>query len=665
MKVVKRDGRIVEYDKEKIIVAIKKANNDVSTEEQINDKQISKIVKYIEDLKKKRMLVEDIQDIIEQKLMECKKYELAKKYIIYRYRRALVRKSNTTDESILGLIKNGQKYMLEENKNKNAIVAATQRDLIAGEVSRDLTKRILLPKQIVEAHEKGEIHFHAMDYFLQPIFNSCYVNMADMLDSGTVMNGKMIESPKSFQAACNVMTQILTLIASGQYGGQTVDIQCLGKYLHKSYVKFKGRLMEQYQGKIKEKEIEAITIDRLKQELSSGIQTIQYQVNTLMSTNGQPPLLTLFLNLDQEEYKKENAMIIEEILEQRLVGIKDENGILINPIYPKLVYTLNEENCLNGGDYDYLTKLAIRCANKRLTPSFVSSKIMQDRYTCVIPPIGNHEFLNLYRKKGNIIYKGRFNQGMVSLNLPRIALSCNGNEDEFWKLLDEKLDICYEALMCRYYALLGTTSDVSPIHWQYGAISRIKKGEKIDDYLKEGYSTLEIGYVGLDEAVKILSDNSLVEEEGLALGQKILRTIKNAADRFKKETGLSFQVSGTFDETISKRFINIDFEMFGKIKGITDKEYYMNAYHVDCLDMDKKLEIEKELEKYSLGGLVSYISLSIFRNKNKKIEDYINYIYHNMQYVEFLDSDACPSCGSLNISKNDTGYICNECQKIF
>ena len=423
--------------------------------------------------------------------------------------------------------------------------------------------------------------------------------------------------------------------------------------------------MEQYQGKIKEKEIEAITIDRLKQELSSGIQTIQYQVNTLMSTNGQTPLLTLFLNLDQDEYKKENAMIIEEILEQRLVGIKDENGILINPIYPKLVYTLNEENSLNGGEYDYLTKLAIKCAKKRLTPSFISSKIMQDRYSSVIPPIGNHEFLNLYRKKGSIIYKGRFNQGMVSLNLPQIALIVKDNEDEFWKLLDERLDICYEALMCRYYALLGTTSDVSPIHWQYGAISRIKKGEKIDNYLKEGYSTLAIGYVGLDETVKIMTDKSLLEEEGLAFGLKILRAIKNAADRFKKETGLSFQVTGTFDDTIAKRFVNLDFETFGKIKGITDKECYMSAYHVDSFDIDKKLAVEKELEKYSLGGLVSYISLAGLRKEDKKVEDYIQYIYENMQYVEFLDSEACPSCGNLDITKTDHGLVCNECQNIF
>ncbi len=665
MKVIKRDGRVVEYDKEKIIIAIQKANNDVVATEQIGNKQIDKIVKYIEDLKKKRMLVEDIQDIIEQKLMECKKYELAKKYIIYRYRRALVRKSNTTDESILGLIKNGQKYMLEENKNKNALVASTQRDLIAGEVSRDLTKRILLPEQIVTAHENGVIHFHAMDYFLQPIFNSCLINMADMLDNGTVMNGKMIETPKSFQAACNVMTQIITAIASGQYGGQTVDIQCLGKYLHKSYVKFKGRLMEQYHGKIKDAEIEAITLDRLRQELSSGIQTIQYQINTLMTTNGQTPLLTLFLNLDQAEYKKENAMIIEEILNQRLVGIKDENGVLINPVFPKLVYLLNEDNCLHGNEYDYLTRLAIKCANKRLTPSFLSSKIMQERYGGIVPPIGNHSFLDLYKKKGNIIYKGRFNQGVVSLNLPQIALLTKDDKEKFFPLLEERLDLCYDALMCRYYALLGTASDVSPIHWQHGAISRINKKEKIDDYLKDGYSTLSLGYIGLDETVKIMTGVSLMEDEGLDFGIQIMKYLKNATERFKKETGLSFQVTGTFDETISKRFVDIDYEQFGKIKGITDKGYYTNAYHTNSAEVIKKLEVEKELEKYSLGGLVSFVSLADLRKENKGIDDYIDYIYDNVQHVEFIDDEACPNCGCLNKEKSNQQWICTECNHVF
>lgn len=665
MKVIKRDGRIVEYDKQKIIVAIQKANQDVVMEEKVSQKQIERIVKYIEDLKKKRMLVEDIQDIIEQKLMEYKKYTLAKKYIIYRYRRALVRKSNTTDESILGLIKNGNKYISLENQTKNAVVASTQRDLIAGEVSRDLTKRVLLPEKIVTAHENGEIYFHAMDYFLQPIFNCCLVNMEDMLENGTVMNGKMIESPKSFQAACNIMTQIIIAVASGQYGGQTVDIQCLGKYLHKSYVKFKGRLMEQYHGKIKDDEIEAITMDRLRQELSSGIQTIQYQINTLMTTNGQTPLLTLFLSLNQEEYRKENAMIIEEILKQRLEGIKDENGILINPVFPKLVYLLDDDNLISGGEYGYLTKLAIKCANKRLTPGFISSKVMKERYHgTILPSIGNHHFLSPYKEKGKFIYKGRFNQGVVSLNLPQVALQVDKQENAFWELLEERVDTCYEALMCRHYALLGISSDVSPIHWQYGAIARLQKGEKIDNYLKNGYSTLSLGYIGLSEVVKLMTGVTLEEKDGLAFGIKILKFLKAACERFQKETGLAFELYETLDEAVAKQFATLDYEQFGKVKGITDKGYYTNSHHIEFSNFDSKLSVEKELGKNSLGGFVSLLSLTSLRKDGKKLEDYIAYIYDNIQYVELIDEEACPYCGSLNQKTDSNLSECYECHHL-
>ena len=499
MKIIKRDGRAVEYNREKIEIAIEKANKEVRPRERATKEQIKEITKYIEELDKKRILVEDIQDIIEEKLMDFKKFELAKKYIVYRYTRALVRKKNTTDESILGLIKNTNKELMEENSNKNAIIASTQRDLIAGEVSKDLTKRILLPEKISKAHEEGVLHFHDADYFLQPIFNCCLINLGDMLDNGTVMNGKMIESPKSFQVACTVTTQIIAAVASGQYGGQSVEIKHLGKYLRKSFEKFKKELNEQYEGKLSEEMIIDIAKLRLKSELASGVQTIQYQINTLMTTNGQSPFVTLFLNLEKNDpYIEENAMIIEEILKQRYQGIKNEKGVYVTPAFPKLVYVLDEHNCLKGGKYDYLTKLAVKCSSKRLYPDYISAKKMRENYEGnVFSPMGCRSFLSPWKdENGNYKFEGRFNQGVVSINLPQIGIIADGDEEKFWKLIDERLELCHEALMCRHYALLGTVADTSPVHWRYGAIARLKQGEKIDKLLKGGYSTLSLGYIG-------------------------------------------------------------------------------------------------------------------------------------------------------------------------
>ena len=502
MKIVKRDGRIVEYDPEKIRIAIKKANHDVADNDAATDLEINKIIKYIENLKKKRLLVEDIQDIIEKKLVELNKYELSKAYMLYRYERELIRKANTTDESILTLIKNSNKELMEENSNKNAIVAATQRDLIAGEVSKDLTKRILLPEKISKAHEEGILHFHDADYFLQPIFNCCLINISDMLDNGTVMNGKMIESPKSFQVACTVLTQIIAAVASSQYGGQSVNIKHLGKYLKKSEDKFRKKLTEKYKGKITKKEIEELVSDRLKEELSSGVQTIQYQINTLMTTNGQSPFVTIFMFLDKDDpYLKYTAMIIEEILNQRYMGIKNEKGVYVTPAFPKLIYVLDEFNSLKGGEYDYITKLAVKCSSKRLYPDYISAKKMRENYEGnVFSPMGCRSFLSPYKdENGNYKFEGRFNQGVVSINLPQIAILANKDEDKFFELLEERLDLCYEALMCRHHALLGTLSNVSPVHWQYGAIARLEKNEPIDKLLKNGYSTISLGYIGIYE----------------------------------------------------------------------------------------------------------------------------------------------------------------------
>ena len=486
MKIIKRDGRVVDYDRQKISIAIEKANQEVKGREKATKEEIKEIIEYIEELGKKRMLVEDIQDIIEEKLMEIGKYELSKKYIVYRYNRALIRKSNTTDESILGLIRNENKELAEENSNKNTMLASTQRDYIAGEVSRDLTNRLLLPEKIVKAHQEGILHFHDADYFVQPIFNCCLINIADMLDNGTVMNGKLIESPKSFQVACTVTTQIIAAVASNQYGGQSVDMKHLGKYLKRSYDKYEKQLKERYKGKLSKDTITELVEDKVKSELKAGVQTIQYQINTLMTTNGQSPFVTLFLHLEEDDpYIKENAMIIEEVLKQRYEGIKNEAGVYVTPAFPKLVYVLDEHNCLKGGKYDYLTKLAVKCSAKRMYPDYISAKKMKENYEGnVFSPMGCRSFLSPWKdENGKYKFEGRFNQGVVSINLPQIAIIADGDEDKFWKLLEERLELCKEALMCRHYALLGTTSDISPIHWQYGAISRLAKGEKIDKLL--------------------------------------------------------------------------------------------------------------------------------------------------------------------------------------
>ena len=489
MEVIKRDGRVVEYDRNKILVAIRKANDEVRMKEKISEGKIEGIVRAIESLNKPTMQVEEIQDIIEEKLMEDGKYTLAKTYILYRYTRELVRKANTTDDSILSLIRHDNKDVMEENSNKNAIIASTQRDLIAGEVSKDLTKRLLLPEKISKAHEEGVLHFHDADYFLQSIFNCCLINIKDMFENGTVMNGKLIESPKSFQVACTVMTQIISAVASSQYGGQSVDVRHLGKYLRITKEKYRRRYEEEFGGRLASEVMEELIEDRVKDELKSGVQTIQYQINTLMTTNGQSPFVTLFLNLDAgDEYIEENAMIIEEILRQRLEGIKNEKGVYITPAFPKLIYVLDEHNCLKGGKYDYITRLAVKCSAKRLYPDYISAKKMRENYEGnVFSCMGCRSFLTAW-KDGNGEYKfeGRFNQGVVSLNLPQIGIIARGNEEKFWQLMEERLSLCFEALMCRHHALEGTISDVSPIHWQYGAIARLKKGEKIDELLHGG-----------------------------------------------------------------------------------------------------------------------------------------------------------------------------------
>lgn len=670
MKIIKRDGREVDYDRSKIITAISKANAEVPEDEKITEEKIEEIVSYIEDRNRKRMLVEDIQDIIEQRLMAEGKFVLAKAYIIYRYKRELVRKANTTDESILSLIKNSNKDVMEENSNKNAIVASTQRDLIAGEVSKDLTKRLLLPEKISKAHEEGVLHFHDADYFIQPIFNCCLINIKDMLDNGTVMNGKLIESPKSFQVACTVMTQIISAVASSQYGGQSVDVRHLGKYLRKSYNKYKAAVLEEFGDRLDADLVEGIVSQRLRDELKSGVQTIQYQINTLMTTNGQSPFVTLFLNLDpNDEYIEENAMIIEEILRQRLEGIKNEMGVYITPAFPKLIYVLDEHNCLKGGKYDYITKLAVKCSAKRLYPDYISAKKMRENYEGnVFSCMGCRSFLTPWKdENGEYKFEGRFNQGVVSLNLPQIGIIAKGDEAVFWKLLEERLQLCYEALMCRHEALEGTLSDVSPIHWQYGAIARLKKGETIDPLLHNGYSTISLGYIGLYEVTKLMKGVSHTDPVGTDFALRVMNRLREATDTWKKETGIHFGLYGTPAESLCYRFARIDLERFGVIKDVTDKGYYTNCYHVDVretIDAFSKFTFESQFQKISSGGAISYVEIPNMRHNLEALEEVVKFIYDNIQYAEFnTKSDYCHVCGFDGeiIINDDNEWECPQC----
>ena len=670
MIVIKRDGQEVNYNRSKIIVAIGKANEEVPEEERISDQEIEEIVSYVETRKRKRILVEDIQDIIEQKLMALGKFDLAKRYIVYRYTRELVRRANTTDDSILSLIKNSNKEVMEENSNKNATAASTQRDLIAGEVSKDLTKRLLLPEKIAKAHEEGILHFHDADYFVQPIFNCCLINIQDMLDNGTVMNGKLIESPKSFQVACTVMTQIISAVASSQYGGQSVDLKHLGKYLRKSHDKYEKAYRAHFGDEFDDDTIEKLVQDRLKDELKSGVQTIQYQINTLMTTNGQSPFVTLFLNLDENnEYIEENAMIVEEILRQRLEGIKNEKGVYVTPAFPKLIYVLDENNCLKGGKYDYITKLAVKCSAKRMYPDYISAKKMRENYEGnVFSCMGCRSFLSPWKdENGNYKFEGRFNQGVVSINLPQIGILAKGNEEVFWKLMDERLQLCFEALMCRHNALKGTLSDVSPIHWQYGAIARLNKGEKIDPLLYGGYSTMSLGYIGLYEVTKLMKGVSHTDPVGEEFALRVMNHMKEAADRWRDETNIGFSLYGTPAESLCYRFARIDLEKFGEIKDITDKGYYTNSYHVDVrekIDAFSKFSFESQFQKISSGGSISYVEISNMRHNLEALEEVVKFIYDNIQYAEFnTKSDYCHVCGydgEIKIN-DDLEWECPQC----
>ncbi|MGN0370311.1 MAG: anaerobic ribonucleoside-triphosphate reductase [Butyrivibrio sp.] len=670
MKVIKRDGREVGYDRNKIIIAIQKANDEVPFNERISDDKIQGIVVSIEKLGASTLHVEEIQDIIEQKLMAERKFVLAKTYIIYRYQREMVRKSNTTDDSILGLIQQTNKYAMEENSNKNAAVASTQRDLIAGEVSRDLTNRLLLPEKISKAHAEGVLHFHDADYFVQSIFNCCLINIGDMLDNGTVMNGKMIETPKSFQVACTITTQIIAAVASSQYGGQSVDIRHLGKYLRKTKEKFLKHYTDEFGSVLSAEEIERVATDRMMDELKAGVQTIQYQINTLMTTNGQSPFVTLFLNLKEDDpYIEENALIIEEILKQRLQGIKNKSGVYVTPAFPKLIYVLDEHNCLKGGKYDYLTKLAVECSSKRMYPDYISAKKMRENYEGeVFSCMGCRSFLSPWKdENGNYKWEGRFNQGVVSINLPQIGIIAGGNEEYFWELMEERLSLCFEALMCRHKALEGTLSDVSPIHWQYGAIARLQPGETIDSLLHGGYSTISLGYIGLYEVTKLMTGVSHTDPKGLEFALKVMHRLREACDTWKRNTGIAFGLYGTPAESLCYRFAEIDRKKFGDIPDITDKGYYTNSYHVDVrekIDAFTKFTFESQFQNISSGGAISYVEIPNLRHNLPALEELVKFIYDNIQYAEFnTKSDYCQVCGYDGeiIINDNLEWECPQC----
>mgnify|MGYP002537460986 CR=1 FL=1 len=680
MKIIKRDGRVVEYDKSKIEKAIGKANAEVRPLQRVNKEQIADIIAYIEGLGKNKMQVEDVQDIIEKKLVELGKFELAKKYIIYRYTRALIRKANTTDESILGLIKNSNKDVMEENSNKNAVVASTQRDLIAGEVSKDLTKRILLPEKISKAHEDGVLHFHDADYFLQPIFNCCLVNIGDMLDNGTVMNGKLIESPKSFQVACTIVTQIIAAVASSQYGGQSVDVRHLGKYLRRSREKITRQISGIAGGHLDDETMNKLIDARLREELKSGVQTIQYQVVTLLTTNGQAPFITVFMYLGEARNAQEKAdlaIIIEETIRQRYQGVKNEAGVWITPAFPKLIYVLEEDNIRPGTPYYYLTELAAKCTAKRMVPDYISEKKMLELkvdkngeghcYTCM----GCRSFLTPYvdPETGKPKYYGRFNQGVVTINLVDVALSSEGNFEKFWKIFDERLDLCHRALQARHKRLLGTPSDAAPILWQYGALARLKKGEKIDKLLFGGYSTISLGYAGLYECVKYMTGKSHTDAGAKPFALSVMQHMNDKCNQWKKAENMDYSLYGTPLESTTYKFAKCLQKRFGIVPGITDKNYITNSYHVhvsEQIDAFTKLKFESDFQRLSPGGAISYVEVPNMQDNLEAVISVLQFIYDNIMYAELnTKSDYCQCCGydgEIKIVEDD-GKLVWECPK--
>lgn len=686
MRIVKRSGEEQEFQIEKIKKAITQANQTVESKDALTAKQISDIAdqveKYCASLGR-ALSVEEIQDLVETGIMKEGAFEVAKKYITYRYKRSLVRQANTTDNQILSLIECNNEEVKQENANKNPTINSVQRDYMAGEVSKDISRRLLLPKEIVDAHEKGLIHFHDMDYFAQHMHNCDLIDLDDMLQNGTVISGTMIEKPHSFSTACNIATQIIAQVASNQYGGQSISLTHLAPFVQVSREQIRRRLTSEQLilgQKVDKKHFDEVVERRVREEIAKGVQTIQYQVVTLMTTNGQAPFVTVFMYLNEarsELEKKDLAIIIEEFLNQRYQGVKNEEGVFITPAFPKLIYVLEEDNIKPGSKYYYLTQLAVKCTAKRMVPDYISEKIMLKNkidkngngqcYTCM----GCRSFLTPYvDENGKPKYYGRFNQGVVTINLVDVGLSAEKDMDKFWKIFDERLELCHRALQCRHERLTGTLSDAAPILWQYGALLRLKKGEPIDKYLHGGYSTISLGYAGLWECVYSLIGKKLTEPEGKELGLQIMRKLNEYTAKWKKAENIDYSLYGTPLESTTYRFAKCLQKRFGVIPHVTDRSYITNSYHIhvtEPIDAFTKLKIESEFQALSPGGAISYVEVPNMQNNLEAVMQVVQFIYDNIMYAELnTKSDYCQVCGfdgEIQIVKDDSGKLIWRCPK--
>ena len=681
MKIIKRSGTEVKFDIKKITEAIRKANSEVMEKEQLSEEMILELSNNVSKACKKAKYalgVEEIQNLVENELMKVHAYNVARKYITYRYKRALVRKSNSTDEQILSLIECNNEEVKQENSNKNPTVNSVQRDYMAGEVSKDITKRFLLPEEIVKAHEEGVIHFHDSDYFAQHMHSCCLVNLEDMLQNGTVISDTLIEKPHSFYTACNVTTQIVAQVASNQYGGQSFSLAHLAPFVDISRRKIREEVREEYDelGLVHEEEkLEKIVKKRLADEIKRGIQTIQYQLITLMTCNGQAPFVTMFMYLDEVEGQARHdlALLIEEVLRQRIEGVKNEKGVWITPAFPKLIYVLDEDNIREDSEYYYLTELSAVCTAKRMVPDYISAKVMRelkqgDVYTCM----GCRSFLTVEdgqrNPDGSHKFYGRFNQGVVTINLVDVACSSYGKMDLFWKLLDERLELCHRALRCRHERLLGTKSDVAPILWQHGALARLKKGEKIDRLLYDGYSTISLGYAGLYEMCVRMTGKSHTDPEGREFALAVMNRLNEKCKEWKAAERISYSVYGTPMESTTYKFAKCLQRRFGIIKGVTDRNYITNSYHIHVteeIDAFSKLSFESEFQKLSPGGAISYVEVPNMQDNIPAVLSVMRHIYDNIMYAELnTKSDYCEQCGysgEVSIKEDEYGKLVWEC----
>ena len=686
MKIIKRNGSEETFDVNKIVTAITKANDTVEDSEKMTPLQIGRIAdRVVLECEKldRAPSVEEVQDFVEDQIMAHGAFEVAKAYITYRYTRTLVRQSNTTDDKILSLIECNNEEAKQENSNKNPVINSTQRDYMAGEVSRDITNRILLPQDIVEAHNEGLIHFHDADYFAQHMHNCDLVNLEDMLQNGTVITGTMIERPHSFSTACNIATQIIAQVASNQYGGQSISLTHLAPFVEVSRQKIRNDVLaelDQIGTKISDEAVNELVEKRVRDEIRRGVQTIQYQVVTLLTTNGQAPFVTVFMYLGEAKNERERedlAMIIEETLRQRIQGVKNEQGVWVTPAFPKLIYVLEEDNIREDSKYYYLTRLAAKCTAKRMVPDYISEKVMLKNkidkngeghcYTCM----GCRSFLTPYvDENGKPKYYGRFNQGVVTVNLPDIGLSAHKNVDKFWEIFDERMELCHRALQCRHERLSGTLSDAAPILWQYGALLRLKKGETIDKYLHGGYSTLSLGYAGLWECVYAMTDKKLIEPEGEKFGLEIMRKLNEYTAKWKKAENIDYSLYGTPLESTTYKFAKCLQKRFGVVKNVTDRSYITNSYHVhvtEKIDAFEKLRFEAQFQALSPGGAISYVEVPNMQNNIEAVLDVMKFIYDHIMYAELnTKSDYCQVCGydgEIEIREQDGKLVwtCPNC----